>query len=201
MKLVSSNDVNLVEETIHKAITQYWSDKNITKATDAIAKLKGVGPATASLLLSVHDPDRVIFFSDEAFWWLCCGGQKLPIKYTAKEYQQLNAAANKIAKRLDVGATEVEMVAYVVMKGDTSQLMHSTSQTQGKSSTEEPTATDYALPKATGKRKNSTSIDATDTPLRRSQRNKVSWYLSRSYKSDATRTHRGEDDASSWGWK
>ncbi|KAI3322713.1 hypothetical protein HD806DRAFT_535894 [Xylariaceae sp. AK1471] len=174
MKLVSSNDEEVVEKTIQQAMTQYWSDKNITKAMDAIAKLKGIGPATASLLLSVHDPERVIFFSDEAFWWLCCGGQKSSIKYNAKEYQQLNVAANKVAKRLHVGATAVEMVAYVIMKEGPPQSNPSTSRSQSEPSKEEPKATKKAIPKAPAKRKNDLVTETNDKPLRRSQRQKVS---------------------------
>ncbi|KAJ2988108.1 hypothetical protein NUW58_g4151 [Xylaria curta] len=110
MKLVSSNDGAVVKKTIQEAMTRYWLDSDIAKAVDAIAKLKGVGPATASLLLSVHDPDRVIFFSDEAFRWLCCGGQKSPIKYNAKEYQQLNLAAAEIAEKLQNGLAGASIV-------------------------------------------------------------------------------------------
>ncbi|KAH8682176.1 hypothetical protein BX600DRAFT_35959 [Xylariales sp. PMI_506] len=127
MKLVSSNSEETVQNTISTAVRTYRSSvKNkesdggvaAAAALDAIAKaLKGVGPATASLLLSVHDPDRVIFFSDEAFWWLCCGGLTgSPIKYNAKEYRELSAVASRLVERLGVGATDIERVAYVVMK-------------------------------------------------------------------------------------
>ncbi|KAI1423253.1 hypothetical protein F5Y12DRAFT_555145 [Xylaria sp. FL1777] len=174
MKLVSSNDGEVVRKTIQDAIRQYWLDNNVTKAMDAIAKLKGIGPATASLLLSVHDPERVIFFSDEAFWWLCCDGQKSPIKYNAKEYQQLDGVADKIAKRLQVGATDIERVAYVVMKDDASQSIPSTSQSQSKPLVKKAKATNKDIRKAPAKRKSSSVIDTSDRPLRRSQRQKAS---------------------------
>ncbi|KAJ8127480.1 hypothetical protein O1611_g6156 [Lasiodiplodia mahajangana] len=174
MKLVSSNDGGVVKETIRDAMAQYWSDKNITNAMDAIAKLKGIGPATASLLLSVHDPNRVIFFSDEAFWWLCCGGQKSPIKYNAKEYQQLNIAADKLSKRLHVGATDIEKVAYVIMKDDTRQPTPSISQPPTKPSTKKSKATNEIAQKAPVKRKSSSVMDTNDGSLRRSQRKKAS---------------------------
>ncbi|KAI2622514.1 DUF1479-domain-containing protein [Hypoxylon sp. NC1633] len=119
MKLVSSNDEALVESTIQEAMDKYWSDPNTAQALESITKLRGIGPATASLLLSVHDPRRVIFFSDEAFYWLCCGGQKSPIKYNAKEYQELNARAHTLVERLGVDATDIEKVAYVLMKEGT----------------------------------------------------------------------------------
>ncbi|KAI1821281.1 hypothetical protein F4861DRAFT_478188 [Xylaria intraflava] len=162
MKLVSSNDEKVVEKTIQEAVSGYWSDKDITKAMNAIAKLKGIGPATASLLLSVHDPERVIFFSDEAFWWLCCSGRKSPIKYNAKEYGQLSDLANKMAKKLQVKATDIEMVAYVAMKENPSKSA--------------PELTDDAIHRAPAKRK-AASVIGTDTdakPLRRSLRQKAS---------------------------
>lgn len=78
--------------------------------------LKGVGPATASLLLSVHDPQHVIFFSDEAFRWLVNGGDKKSITYSIKEYEQLNTKCQDLIKKLDVTPQEVEKVAYVIIK-------------------------------------------------------------------------------------
>ena len=36
-----------------------------------LQELIGVGPATATLLLSLADPDDVPFFSDETYAWLC----------------------------------------------------------------------------------------------------------------------------------
>ncbi|KAI1127467.1 hypothetical protein F5Y10DRAFT_194177 [Nemania abortiva] len=171
MKLVSSNDGDVVKKTIREAIEQYWTNNNnITKATDAIAKLKGIGPATASLLLSVHDPERVIFFSDEAFWWLCRGGQKSPIKYNAKEYQQLSIAAEKVTKRLQVGATDIEKVAYVIMKDDARQSVPSI----GQPHTKKAKAIHEAIQKAPVKRKSNPVTETSDRPLRRSQRQKAS---------------------------
>ncbi|GAP84307.1 putative duf1479 domain protein [Rosellinia necatrix] len=175
MKLVSSNEEEAVKKTMQEAMAQYWSDNNIVKATDAIAKLRGIGPATASLLLSVHDPEQVIFFSDEAFWWLCCDGQRSPIKYNAKEYQQLNTAANSIAKRLQVGATDIERVAYVVMKDAARQSAPSASQLQDRPSTmKKDKAVDEKSHKEPVKRKGGSAIEANDAPPRRSQRHKAS---------------------------
>ncbi|KAI0107720.1 hypothetical protein GGR51DRAFT_139694 [Nemania sp. FL0031] len=173
MKLVSSNDGAVVKKTMQGAMSQYWSDKNIAEAVDAIAQLKGIGPATASLLLSVHDPQRVIFFSDEAFWWLCCDGQKSPIKYNAKEYRQLSVAADEISKRLHVGATDIEKVAYVIMKDDNLQPAASETQPPTNPSTKRGKATNKVAPKAPVKRKSSSVTDTNDSSLRRSQRKKA----------------------------
>ncbi|KAJ6442972.1 ribosomal recycling factor [Purpureocillium lavendulum] len=92
----------------------------VERAATAVAtlcKLRGVGPATASLLLAVHDPRRVPFFSDELFLWLCAGGNpRSPIKYNAKEYRALIERVVEVTGRLDVSALDLEKVAYVVMK-------------------------------------------------------------------------------------
>ncbi|KAI2471334.1 DUF1479-domain-containing protein [Annulohypoxylon bovei var. microspora] len=122
MKLVSSNDETLVERTIREATEKYWENSDASKALVIISKLRGIGPATASLLLSVYDPDNVIFFSDEAFYWLCCDGQTSPIKYNAKEYQELSAAAQSLIQRLGTSAVDIERVAYVLMKDDVSEM-------------------------------------------------------------------------------
>ncbi|KAK5632707.1 hypothetical protein RRF57_008421 [Xylaria bambusicola] len=174
MKLVSSNEEEVVSNTIQETMAQYWLDDNVTKAMDAITKLKGIGPATASLLLSVHDPERVIFFSDEAFWWLCCSGQQSPIKYNAKEYQQLNIAADKLVKRLQVGATDIEKVAYVVMKDNAGKVPISMSPPPKKTPVKQDKRAEEAKPKPAAKRKNSSVIDIDTKPLRRSQRQKAS---------------------------
>jgi hypothetical protein len=116
LSLVSSNDPEFARQTIQTALNTYRERSDVSASLATLCKLKGVGPATASLLLTVHDPNHVIFFSDEAFYWLCCGGKKSPIKYNAKEYDTLGDKALELIKRLDVSATDVEKVAYVVMK-------------------------------------------------------------------------------------
>lgn len=116
MKLVSSNDVDLVRKTVHEALEHYRQNSDISAALDILVRLKGIGPATASLLLAVLDPKRVIFFADEAFYWLCCGGKKAPIKYNAKEYRDLTERARSLCKRLKVRAVDVEKVAFVLLR-------------------------------------------------------------------------------------
>lgn len=115
MKLVSSNDKAYVEETIKNAIDVYKKPADTPAALGVLTKLKGVGPATASLLLAVHDPVNVMFFADEAFYWLCCDGKKDPIKYNAKEYKELSEEARTLIERLGVKAIDVERIAYVLM--------------------------------------------------------------------------------------
>ncbi|KAI1137208.1 hypothetical protein F5Y05DRAFT_82087 [Hypoxylon sp. FL0543] len=168
MKLVSENDEEPVKFMIEEAVKRYRADSNAPKALGIIAKLRGIGPATGSLLLSVHEPKDVIFFSDEAFNWLCHDGQNSSIKYTAKEYEELNAAAQALAKRLGVDVVDIEKVAYVLMKEEPSE----TKPTNGKTA-----ATPDVKPAQAGsskKRKSKISGDSTDTTLlRRSKRGKA----------------------------
>ncbi|PTB68301.1 hypothetical protein BBK36DRAFT_1167554 [Trichoderma citrinoviride] len=116
MSLVSSNPPASSAQTIQFAVKFYAGSKDAGSAVRMLSELKGVGPATASLLLSVHDADNVLFFSDEAYYWLCCGGKKEAIKYTPKEYLALRTEADVLMKRLGVSAVDVEKVAYVLMK-------------------------------------------------------------------------------------
>lgn len=132
MKLVSSNDPSLVQETIQQAIETYKSappspgpssspGSRASAALKILTTLKGIGPATASLLLAVHFPAEAPFFADEAFLWLCCGGKKdAVIKYNAKEYAQLCEQAGKLVKRLGGGvrAVDVERTAFVLLRDD-----------------------------------------------------------------------------------
>lgn len=110
------------DETIGSATAEAFSHY-ASHPTDIVgtleklsAPLKGVGPATASLLLAVHDPEHVIFFSDEAYRWLCAGGEKASIKYNVKEYDQLQAKATTLTTKLRVSPIDIEKVAFVIIK-------------------------------------------------------------------------------------
>jgi len=85
--------------------------------------LKGVGPATASLILAVYAPESVIFFGDEVFRWLCWEetsrlghGWNRKISYSMKEYQMLHELSRPVLDRLKVQAIELEKVGYVLGK-------------------------------------------------------------------------------------
>lgn len=165
MKLVSSNEASFVEDTIQGAVDLYKKNLDATNAVDALMKLKGIGPATASLLLAVHDPENVIFFADEAFYWLCSGGRQGPIKYNIKEYKELNTQSQTLARRLKVGAMDVERVAYVLLKGAKSDAQHT--------ETHPVSTEDDSRPKksASTRRKHASASD--EAPgLRRSKRGK-----------------------------
>lgn len=177
MKLVSSNDPVFAKETVQEALNTYKKASDASAAIGILTKLKGIGPATASLLLAVHDPRRVIFFADEAFYWLCCGGKKDPIKYNAKEYAALNAQVQTLCKRLGVQAVDVERVAFVLLRqaGPTSP---QESKDKGKAKTKDKSvAAKVEASLATekpkvgpAKRKASSEDSEVKAPLRRSKR-------------------------------
>ncbi|KAG5977674.1 hypothetical protein E4U55_006626 [Claviceps digitariae] len=132
MKLVSSNDPQATKRTISSAVEAYRARSKsrpaqqdikaaaaVREAVEALTALRGIGPATASLLLSVHDPRGVIFFSDEAYWWVCCGGRRdVVMRYSGKEYGVLCERAGGLVRRLGggTGMVDVEKAAYVAMR-------------------------------------------------------------------------------------
>lgn len=112
---------------------------NVQKGLDALtAPLRGVGPATASLILSVASAD-IPFYSDDAFLWLCVGvypstfnaaaageerkgkdGERskeirqngeLNVKYNIPEYKRLWDAVQKLRARLNEEAGEGEGIS------------------------------------------------------------------------------------------
>jgi hypothetical protein len=83
---------------------------------EVLTQLCGVGPARASLLLSVAYPDTVPFFSDELYRWTRWNsyGWSQNIKWTLKEYVSLFNVVKTLTTRLRKTAIEVEKVAYVL---------------------------------------------------------------------------------------
>ncbi|KOS18427.1 hypothetical protein ESCO_000304 [Escovopsis weberi] len=125
MSLVSSNPPGLTSRTIASALQTYRrrcasgppATDAIVAALGALAKLRGIGPATASLLLAVHDAPNVAFFSDEAFQWLCPDGAAAgKMRYDVAEYRGLCERARALARRLGVTPVEIEKVAYVLVR-------------------------------------------------------------------------------------
>lgn len=125
LQLVESNPTETIESTTKAAFSLLPKDpspKAILAALKVLTGLRGIGPATASLLLSVYAPGTVPFFSDEVFRWVMWGdpvagkvsGWKRPIKYNVKEYEILVERVGELSKRLGVGAVEVERAAWVL---------------------------------------------------------------------------------------
>ncbi|KAF2480113.1 hypothetical protein BDY17DRAFT_312998 [Neohortaea acidophila] len=103
------------------------STDSVKPSLNALTKLRGIGPATASLLLSVFDPSVAPFFSDELFRWSFFESGKgkgwdREIKYNMKEYLQLFDRVQDLQGRLqkhgrhETSAVEIEKVAYVLGK-------------------------------------------------------------------------------------
>jgi hypothetical protein len=122
--MVRKNDSSAITSITTTAFTQLKtslpsppSPTTILEASKTLCELKGVGPATSSLLLSVHSPEHVPFFQDESYAWLVSGDWKRKdgkLKYNVKEYKMLTEAVSKLKEKLEVGCAEVERVAYVL---------------------------------------------------------------------------------------
>ena len=117
-----------IRDTTKDAFAGHESDSNdVAKSISALNKLKGVGPATSSLLLSCYDPIQVPFFSDELFRYLHWEeaknkGWDRKITYTIKEYKDLFSKVCTFRSRIEelgkaqVSAIDIEKVAYVLGK-------------------------------------------------------------------------------------
>lgn len=121
MGLVKQNPADLVKSTTQEAFASFAESKDAMTALKILTRLRGIGPATASLLLSVYQPDTVPFFSDELFRWTHWDGTGKTgwgrsIKYNVTEYKEILAIVEQLRKRLDVAAVDVEKVAYVLGK-------------------------------------------------------------------------------------
>ncbi|GAB7335346.1 hypothetical protein MBLNU13_g07736t1 [Cladosporium sp. NU13] len=109
------------EEFVNETTTEGFSEGSWAHSLDVLTRLKGIGPATASLLLSTSDPETLPFFSDELFRWAFWenksgAGWDRKIKYSVKEYRELKEKVNGLRDRIGKGAIEVEKVAYVLGK-------------------------------------------------------------------------------------
>lgn len=123
--LIQQNPDDVVQETTRQAFAIYRAEDRATHkaSVEAMTALRGVGPATASLLLATYAPTVVPFFSDELFRWAFFEpgkekGWDRKIKYTLKEYRDLMDRVAGFRARIGahVGCLDVEKVAYVLGK-------------------------------------------------------------------------------------
>ena len=126
MKLLASNSEDTIRKTTARAfgVLSGAPDKDvealsnkILEALGVLTELKGVGPASASVLLSVRHPDHVPFFSDEAYRWLTCttgDPWTAGIKYNVKEFRMMLSASLELCQRLSVNAVDVEKVGWAL---------------------------------------------------------------------------------------
>ncbi|KAL8751589.1 MAG: hypothetical protein Q9184_006023, partial [Pyrenodesmia sp. 2 TL-2023] len=126
--LVASNSIDAIRDASRNAFRIYESNHaDYAKAITTMSKLKGVGPATASLFLSCYDPINVPFFSDELYRYLHWEDGRAKrwdrkIGYTMKEYESLYDRLQTLRERLEkdgreiIPAIDVEKMAYVLGK-------------------------------------------------------------------------------------
>ena len=126
MQLVSSNDPDDVVHITSEAFKAYGGSEEEHKIPiSKLCSLAGIGPASASLLLSMYEPGTVPFFSDECFRWIMYAegkgkGWDRPIKYDAKTYDLYYVLVQALRKRLGDGpqvlAVDVEKVGFILGK-------------------------------------------------------------------------------------
>lgn len=107
-QLAESNSAKEVEQATQRAV-DLIADDEIIAAIKELSELKGVGPATASLLGSVMSVN-VPFFSDEAFAHVCPG---VKITYTLKTYERFLDAIVAWGKERGLTAVEAEQEAWI----------------------------------------------------------------------------------------
>jgi hypothetical protein len=115
---VDSNSEDVIIETTRRGIEALRSNnsEDVKTALNVLCELRGIGPATASFVLSCADPEGIVFFGDEVAEWVCpkLGAGKL--KYNAKEYLELCERVREVKGELGLSAVEVEKVGYVFGK-------------------------------------------------------------------------------------
>ncbi|KAK7511131.1 uncharacterized protein IWZ02DRAFT_427066 [Phyllosticta citriasiana] len=132
-KLAASNDAQTVRRVTGEAFALLSTIQSspVLQALTTLTSLRGIGPATASLLLSIADPANTIpFFADELFLWSGSNFHALnplppqlkksvKIKYSVKEYEELVRALWAVLREwrgqgVTASASDVEMVARVL---------------------------------------------------------------------------------------
>ena len=138
-QLVESNDEETIDGIFRDIEATKGTPTSSREVMQMLTKLKGIGPATASLVMSVIKPLEYPFFSDELFRWIHWDGLNAdgtsagikngkgwsrPIGYTPKEYESLITRCNLLQARLsdpekpdeEFSFFEMEKAAYVLGK-------------------------------------------------------------------------------------
>ncbi|KAJ5113066.1 hypothetical protein N7456_001600 [Penicillium angulare] len=125
MGMIKSNQDKLVQTCTSAAIAalptadQEPSEAFPQESLDALLPLRGVGPASASLILSIMTGSsepvvQVPFYSDEVYLWLALNDypdtqpeekrvkQELKVKYNLNEYKELWSASVELSRRLNL---------------------------------------------------------------------------------------------------
>ncbi|KAK0476124.1 hypothetical protein IW261DRAFT_440340 [Armillaria novae-zelandiae] len=104
--MIRKNTDSQVKDCSRRAFTvpelQSGTWDRVKESMGALCELKGVGPATASLILSLVYPENIPFFSDEVTVDVLspAGGRK-GIKYTMKTYKELFDALGVISSSIN----------------------------------------------------------------------------------------------------
>ncbi|KAG7447385.1 uncharacterized protein BT62DRAFT_931224 [Guyanagaster necrorhizus] len=108
----------------------HWD--RVKEGMDILCELKGVGPATASLILSLVYPEHIPFFSDEATVDVLspAGGRK-GIKYTMKTYKELFDALGSIAGSINSNEEQGAALEVTVGRGAVERAIWNTVRLQG----------------------------------------------------------------------
>lgn len=113
-QLAASNSSDIVKSTTTEAFSLLNDSTSIDSAKESLSKLnslKGIGPATASAILSLFSPDSLPFMSDEALQF-AAGLNEKP-KYTVKEWEWFVAEMRKRMKKEQwKGTDELEKAAW-----------------------------------------------------------------------------------------
>ncbi|KAM3916094.1 uncharacterized protein RB166_015472 [Leptodactylus fuscus] len=99
-QLAASNSASMVESTTKKAFQLLPS---VSAAIDELCQLKGIGPATASAVLSAGAPELAAFMADEAVESV--PGMS-PIQYNLKHYLRFLEELQKKSKALTIASEE-----------------------------------------------------------------------------------------------
>ena len=117
-----------IVDTTGQAFSMYSDSlESLKESLRVLTQLRGIGPASASLIMSVYQPARIPFFSDELFRWCFYEqgkgqGWDRKIRYTIKEYLDLFDKVGSFVARFkaafseEVEVVSMEKVAYVLAK-------------------------------------------------------------------------------------
>jgi endonuclease III len=103
-QLISSNPAEEVKSTTQNAFKEIGDNTttvSIVKAVKILLELKGVGPATATMMLQAAS-DEVPFMSDEAMLQVF-NGDKTKLKYDVKTCEAFTNEINKLVNGLNAG--------------------------------------------------------------------------------------------------
>ncbi|KAK6503563.1 hypothetical protein TWF481_008577 [Arthrobotrys musiformis] len=160
LPLVSSNSVKDLESTVNESLGMPLPGKVTSDGVDdddddalvqvssmmkVLIKLKGIGPATATAILSSVFPETIPMFSDEAFRWIMMdkpgtSGWNRNIAYNAKEYSEFFKRVRRLCRKLvsegeAVDAGSVEKVGWVLGQEAALGITHPMEGTPTESST------------------------------------------------------------------